>query len=144
MSQDAIRWGFIVAGVVFGSIAVIVNELFRRRRLARRARFVEDSVPTTVVVRAIESRGTKGQLREFAVRFQDDDGIDRSALVTVRAVEAGAIRAYPGARLPARYRPDAPHEVLLDRPPIADDRAWVSVVAGLVTLLAFSAAGTFV
>ncbi|MEZ5258586.1 MAG: hypothetical protein R2705_17335 [Ilumatobacteraceae bacterium] len=129
--------------MVFGSIAVIVNELFRRRRLARRARFVEDSVPTTVVVRAIESRAPRVSC---GVRraVPDDDGIDRSALVTVRAVEAGAIRRTPAPGSRQRYRPDAPHEVLLDRPPIADDRAWVSAVAGLVTLLAFSAAGTFV
>ncbi|MEZ5218052.1 MAG: hypothetical protein R2715_16035 [Ilumatobacteraceae bacterium] len=70
------------------------------------------------MVRAIESRGTKGQLREFAVRFQDDDGIDRSALVTVRAVEQGRSgvprRPAPGA-LPARRSPRGPARSAPDR-----------------------------
>jgi hypothetical protein len=136
--------GFVVSGVIFGLLVGVVNEVFRRRRLAVRARFSREGVPATAVVEAVWPRGRNDNRREVHLSFADDDGREHLATVEVRAVEAGAIGLWEGAAIPIHYGRHDLGAVMIDRPAVTDDRGWVSLAAAAVVFVAFAAAATFV
>lgn len=121
---------FAILGLLIGGAAFALTERQRVRRLRLRSRVLRDGLATTARVQRIWAHGKNARRREVHVRFVDVGNHTHEVSVLVLPDELGAAKVREGGEVAIHYLPFEPGVVVLARPPVLDDKIWVSLAAG--------------